>query len=88
MSDGEEAFVEVKAIDYPGQPFTLTGNEEVVARQKGKAYRLAIVRQTNEYLEVAFIEDPVNQLKLTRQCRQWVWECQGYAYSPERFDLE
>lgn len=86
--NGEEAFVEVKAIDYPGQPFTLTGNEEVVARQKGKAYRLAIVRQTNEYLEVAFIEDPVNQLKLTRQCRQWVWECQGYAYSPERFDLE
>lgn len=54
---GEETFIEVKAIDYPGQPFTLTSNEEVVARQKGKGYQLALVRQTNDYLEVAFIED-------------------------------
>ncbi len=86
--EGKEACVEVKAIDYPGQPFTLTGNEEVVARQKGKAYRLAIVCQTSDHLEVAFIHDPIKQLKLTRQCRQWVWECQGYVYSPERFALE
>ena len=86
--EGEEAYVEVKMIEHTSQPFTLTSNEEAVARQKGKAYRLAIVRQTNNSLEVTFIEDPINKLKLTRQCRQWVWECQAYEFSPERFQLE
>jgi hypothetical protein len=83
-----EVFLEVKSIDYPGQPFTMTSNEEAVARQKGKAYRLALVRQTSTDLEVAFIEDPVHRLRLTRQCRQWVWECAAYEFVPERFALE
>ena len=86
--EGEEAFVEVKSLDYPGQSFTLTSNEEAVARQKGTAYRLALIRQTNTHLEMALIRDPANQLKLTRQCRQWVWECAGYDYAPERFLLQ
>jgi hypothetical protein len=80
--------LEVKSIDYPGQPFTLTSNEEAVARQKGKAYKLVLVRQTSSDLEVAFIEDPVHRLRLTRQCRQWVWECTYYEFAPERFLLE
>jgi len=86
--EGERGFVEVKSLDYPGQTFTLTSNEEVVAREKGNAYRLALVRQTNSHLEVAFIRDPTAQLKLTRQCRQWVWECSDYAFVAERFALE
>ena len=86
--EGKDAFVEVKAIDHPGQAFTLTSNEEAVPRQKGMAYRLALVRQTGEHLEIAFIEDPVNNIKLTRQCRQWVWECSAYDFNPERFALE
>jgi hypothetical protein len=86
--EGEDVFVEVKSLDYPGQPFTLTSNEEAVARQKGSAYRLALVRQTSAHLEIAFVPDPVNQLKLARQCRQWVWECSAYEYAPERFPLE
>lgn len=85
---GEDAFVEVKAIDCPGQPFTLTSNEEAVARQKGNKYLLAIVRQADGFLEVAFIRDPLQHLKLTRQCRQWVWECAEYAFRPQRFPLE
>lgn len=86
--EGEDVFVEVKSLDYPGQPFTLTSNEEAVARQKGGAYRLALVRQTSAHLEVGFIPDPINRLKLARQCRQWVWECSVYEYAPERFPLE
>ena len=86
--EGEDTFIEVKSIDYLGQAFTLTSNEEAVARQKGQAYRLALVRQTNDHLEVAFIRDPANRLKLTRQCRQWVWECATYEFLPERFSLE
>ncbi len=86
--ENEDVFVEVKSLDYAGQAFTLTSNEEVVARQKGAAYRLALVRQTNSQVEITFISDPANQLKLTRQCRQWVWECSMYDFNPERFTVE
>ena len=86
--EGENVCIEVKSLDYPGQPFTLTSNEEAVARQKGRAYRLALVRQTNSHMEIAFIADPISQLQLTRQCRQWVWECATYEFTPDRFALE
>ena len=86
--EGEESFIEVKAIDCAGQAFTLTSNEEAVARQKGAKYQLAIVRQTDNFLEVAFIRDPIQHLKLTRQCRQWVWECASYSFNPQRFALD
>ncbi len=86
--ENDKVFIEVKAIDNPGQPFTLTSNEEATARQVGEAYQLAIVRQAGADLEVAFIKDPANQLELIRQCRQWVWECSSYVYNPERFLLE
>lgn len=87
-SDGEHRYVEVKAIDHGGQAFILTSNEEAVAREKGGRYELAIVRQTSDVLEVAFIRDPAKQLNMTRQCRQWVWECSDYQYTPQRFPLE
>lgn len=86
--EGDNVCIEVKSLDYPGQPFTLTSNEEAVARQKGRAYRLALVRQTNIHIEVAFIADPISRLQLTRQCRQWVWECATYEFTPDRFALE
>ncbi len=86
--EAEEAFIEVKAINNAGQAFTLTSNEEAVARQKGAKYQLAIVRQADDFLEVAFIRDPIQHLKLTRQCRQWVWECAAYTFDPQRFPLE
>jgi len=85
---GREVYIEVKSIDYPGQSFIMTSNEEAVARQKGDAYYLALVYQTNDWLEVAFIEDPVSQLALTRQCRNWVWECTSYNFLPNRIQLE
>ncbi len=86
--EDEQACVEIKSVDYPGQAFTLTSNEEAVAREKGNAYWLALVRQTSTHLEIAFIRDPARQLKLTRQCRQWVWECATYDFTPDRFVLE
>ena len=77
-------YVEVKSIDYPGEPFTLTSNEEVVSRQFGKDYCIALVRQTGEFLEVAMLSDPSRTLSLVRQCRQWVWECSQYEFAPLR----
>jgi len=84
---GKEMCVEVKLIDYAAQPFTLTSNEEAVARMKGNAYIIALVRQTDAHLEIAFIRDPVAHLRLVRQCRQWVWECSDYSFNPERYAL-
>jgi len=86
--EGKDVFIEVKSIDKPGQTFTLTSNEEAVARQKGKAYRLVLVHQTSQHLELGFIDDPISNIKLTRQCRQWVWECSAYGFNPELFALE
>ena len=87
-SDGEDVFVEVKSIENSRQAFTLTSNEEAVAREKGTAYRLALVRLTNTHLEVAFVGDPVRTLKFTRQYRQLVWECAEYEFVAERYPLE
>lgn len=86
--NGEEFYIEVKFVSAPNVPFTLTSNEEAVARQKGTNYKLAIVCQIGNFLEVAFIDNPVQQLNFTRQCRQWVWECSDYPYQPLRFPLE
>ena len=88
LPEGEEVFVEVKSIENPRQAFTLTSNEEAVAREKGVAYRLGLVRLTNTHLEVAFISDPVRQLKFTRQYRQLVWECVEYEFDAKRYPLE
>ena len=86
--EGDQVCVEVKSLDYPGQAFTLTSNEEAVAREKGDRYQLALVRQTNEHLEISFITNPATHLKLTRQCRQWVWECSTYDFNPVKFALD
>lgn len=86
--DGEPVFVEVKLVGSCDKPFTMTSNEEAVARQKGEQYVIAIVCQSREFLEVAFIRDPVQQLEMTRQCRQWAWECSDYPYEPLRFPME
>lgn len=83
--EGEDIFVEVKLVASSSKPFTLTSNEEAVARQKGAQYLIAVVCQNNEFLDVAFIRDPVRHLEMTRQCRQWVWECSDYPYDPLRF---
>lgn len=85
--DGKKIFVEVKLIASPSQPFTLTSNEEAVARQKGDSYYLAIVQQLGDFLDVCFIPNPVNKLELVRSCRQWVWECSQYPFTPVRFEL-
>lgn len=85
--DGKKIFVEVKLIASPSQPFTLTSNEEAVARQKGDSYYLAIVQQLGDFLDVCFIANPVDKLELVRSCRQWVWECSQYPFTPVRFEL-
>lgn len=79
--DGRKYYVEVKLLDYAGQPFIITSNEEVVAREAGDSYVIALsLRGSNEDVHVNFIRDPTRALKFVRQCRQWVWECSEYQF--------
>lgn len=76
-------YVEVKLLDYAGQPFFITPNEEAVARECGESYALALTLRGKEGVHIQFVHDPVARLKFVRQCRQWVWECSEYALEPE-----
>jgi hypothetical protein len=81
-SHKKKMFLEVKSIDHSGQPFTITSNEEAVARQNGIDYYIVLVLQDLNTIQFNFIQDPINNLSMTRQCRQWVWECTDYKYEP------
>ncbi len=85
--NGEEIHIEVKSITLPGQKFKLTNNEIGVAQEKQKKFYIAIVRQTDDFFEIAMISDPIKNLVLNRQCVQWIWECSDYEYKPRKFEL-
>ena len=78
-------YVEVKMLDYAGQPFTLTSNEEAVARECGDAYVLALVLRDKDGTHLQFVRNPASCLRFVRQCRQWVWECSEYEFQSQVF---
>jgi hypothetical protein len=81
--EGRKYYVEVKLLDYAGQPFIITTNEETVARECADAYIIALtLRGSNDGVHIQFIHDPTRALKFVRQCRQWVWECSEYEFNP------
>lgn len=85
--NGNEIQIEVKSITLPGQKFKLTNNEVAVAQEKKNTYYIAIVRQLEKFIEIAFIPNPMNSLTLNRQCVQWIWECSDYEYNPIKFEI-
>jgi len=86
--DGDVIYLEVKKIGRENEAFTLTTNEEVVAREKGKDYAIALLRESGNKVELSLISEPLKKIKLTRQCRQWVWLCEDYPYDPEYFEFK
>ena len=81
--EGRKYYVEVKLLDYAGQPFIITTNEETVARECADAYIIALtLRGSNDGVHIQFVHDPARALKFVRQCRQWVWECSDYEFNP------
>lgn len=85
--DGHEIQIEVKSINRIGDKFKLTNNEVAVAQEKKDSYIIAIVRQLDDFIEIALISNPVKNLILNRQCVQWIWECSSYEYEPKRFRI-
>jgi hypothetical protein len=84
--DNRKYYVEVKLLDYAGQPFVITPNEEAVARECGNNYILALTLCGKDGVHIQFVHDPVVKLKFVRQCRQWVWECSEYEYASQFFE--
>lgn len=84
--DAEKFYFEVKSLSRVGEVFSLSTNEEVVARQHGNNYVLALVHVTNAHFEIELIPDPANHLSFVRQCRQWAWVCEDYPFNPHRID--
>lgn len=82
---GEELFVEVKKIKNESEGFILTSNEEAVARVKGDKYAIALIRDADGVIEISMLYEPLKSMKLTRQCRQWVWFCESFPYNPVSF---
>ncbi len=81
QKDGRKYYIEVKLIDYAGQPFIITTNEEAVAREHGNSYVIALtLRNSTNGVHIQFISNPTQALKFVRQCRQWVWECSEYEF--------
>lgn len=83
--DNRKYYIEVKLLDYSGQPFVITPNEEAVARECGENYALALTLRGKDGVHIQFVHDPVAKLKFVRQCRQWVWECSEYEFLPHMF---
>ena len=79
----EDFYIEVKSLSYPGQPFTLTPNEDLFLRDHGSQYVLALVFRTDSEVSIHFIRSPRDSLHFERQCRQWVWECSQYRFEAQ-----
>ncbi|MGG7105015.1 DUF3883 domain-containing protein [Rhodococcus sp. 24CO] len=78
--DSLQYFVEVKSINYAGQPFSLTPNEDSFARDSKDRYILALVLRATGTTYVQFLRNPRERLEFTKQCRQWSWECSQYEF--------
>lgn len=66
----------------------MTNNEFAVAQYKPNNYYLALVVLSASSIEISLIKDPINKLKLNRQCVQWVWECSEYKCTPFKFTFD
>ena len=76
--DGVHKYYEVKSVDTIGAPFSMTNNEFSAAVQYKENYYLAIVNQSDSYIEICFICDPVNSLNMTKRVTKWEWYCNSY----------
>ncbi|MFZ7755759.1 DUF3883 domain-containing protein [Bacillus thuringiensis] len=72
-------YIEVKSVENMGASFSITNNEYSTANELGAQFILAIVRQDDKVMEVCFIEDPINTLKLIKRVTRWEWVCDEYS---------
>lgn len=84
----QKFYIEVKLLDYAGQPFVITPNEQAVARECTDSYILALALRDKGGTHLQFVSDPMERLNFIRQCRQWVWECSDYEFVPSQYSKD
>ena len=76
---GKIAYIEVKSIKTPGEPFIMTNNEYTTAHQYGEDYFLCLVTQTNPPT-VLYIKNPLNsKAHIEKRVRMWEWVYSDYS---------
>lgn len=77
-STGEKEFYEVKSVEYFGEAISITNNEYTTANQYRDKYVLAITCQSDDYIEICFVRNPIDKLNLTKRIVRWEWICNEY----------
>lgn len=72
--NGKRVFVEVKSVSFFGEPFKITNNEYSTAHNYQDLYYLALVVNNADF-QVMFIQNPISNLTLDKQCERWSWIC-------------
>ncbi len=72
-------YIEVKSVSNIGDGFAMTSNEFSTASEHGEQYVIAITKQNYEGMEVCYIRNPVQRLKLIKRITRWEWACDEYA---------
>jgi len=86
--DNRDHYIEVKLLEHSGDPFAITSNEEIVARQYGESYTLALTLLGKGGVHIQFIHDPITKLPFERVCKQWVSECSNYEFASSFFEVK
>lgn len=71
--------IEVKSVKKMGETISITNNEYSTANQLTDQYMIAIVKQSDDEIEVCFISNPINMLSLTKRVTQWEWIADEYS---------
>ncbi|MDD3919258.1 MAG: DUF3883 domain-containing protein [Candidatus Pacebacteria bacterium] len=74
FSNGKKAFIEVKSVSFFGESFKITNNEYSTAHNFNDKYYIALVMNNDDF-QVSFIQNPINNLSLNKQCERWSWFC-------------
>ncbi|NMA12898.1 MAG: DUF3883 domain-containing protein [Chloroflexi bacterium] len=76
--DGSKRFIEVKALDRQGSPFSMTNNEYTAAHQLAENYYICLISENGDKLNAIYIKNPLTTLYLEKRCRSWEWFCDSY----------
>lgn len=78
LNNGIKLFYEIKSVSKLGDPISLTNNEYSNAHTYQNDYYLAIASQNNDFIEICFIQNPIEKLDLNKRVTKWEWICNSY----------
>ena len=78
LKDGKKRYYEVKSVIDLGELISITNNEYSTASKYKNDYYLAIAKQSDLCIEICFIQNPINNLELSKRVTRWEWICDEY----------